>query len=56
MQCESCQYYDYDEQEDVYYCTMSLDEDDAEKLMTGRTASCPYYKYYDEYKMVEKQN
>ena len=54
--CESCEYYDYDEYMESYGCTMSLDEDEYARFMQGRTAECPYFKFYDEYKSVQKQN
>ena len=54
--CETCVYYDYDEDLDAYICTVNLDEDELERLASGRYASCPYYRFYDEYKFVQKQN
>ncbi len=54
--CESCLYYDYDEEYDSYICTVTLDEDEAVDFMSGRSNECSYYKYYDEYKSVRKQN
>ena len=54
--CEYCEHYLYDEEEDVYCCNISLDEDEMENYMRGSTASCSFFKFYDEYKMVEKQN
>ena len=53
--CESCEFYDYDEYLDEYCCTVKLDEDEMVRYLSGRTASCPYYRYYDEYKSVHKQ-
>ena len=53
--CESCEFYDYDEYEDAYVCTMRLDEDEMARFLSKRTSSCPYYRYYDEYKSVHKQ-
>ncbi|MBQ7661452.1 MAG: hypothetical protein IJS44_05300 [Clostridia bacterium] len=54
--CENCEYYDYDEEYDGYVCTQSFDQDEAGDLMhTGYTV-CPYFKFYDEYKSVQKQN
>lgn len=53
--CESCEFYDYDEYEDAYVCTMRLDEDEMYRFLQGRTQGCPYYRYYDEYKSVHKQ-
>lgn len=54
--CEDCVYYDYDEYTDDYACQMSLDEDEMEKFLRKNTSDCPYYKFYDEYKSVQKQN
>lgn len=53
--CDFCEHYLYDEEEDVYYCNVYLDEDEMERYLTGQ-GSCAYYKAYNEYKMVEKQN
>lgn len=54
--CESCVFYDYDEFYDAYFCRQSLDEDEALRFMSGAFRSCPYYKFYDEYKSVQHQN
>ena len=54
--CEDCVYYDYDEYAEDYACQMSLDEDEAERFARRQTTSCPYYKFYNEYKFVQKQN
>ena len=53
--CESCVYYDYDEDYDAYVCCMNLDQDEMGYFLSGHTQSCPYYRYYDEYKSVQKQ-
>lgn len=53
--CEDCLYYDQDE-EGEYSCTVSLDEDEYYRYTQGQTKACPYYRYYDEYKSVAKQN
>lgn len=55
-QCESCAYYDYDDEMDCYVCTINIDQDDAGHMFGCRRNSCPYYSYYDEYKIVRKQN
>ena len=54
--CESCVYYDYDEELDAYVCSVNLDEDEQVSFLSKNTARCPYYRYYDEYKSVRKQN
>lgn len=54
--CESCVFYDYDEDYDAYVCTMNLDQDEMGAFLSGNTKYCPYYRFYDEYKSVQKQN
>lgn len=46
--CDECVYYDYDQEEDVRYCTMHLDEDEMERFLRGRTADCPFYLQADD--------
>ncbi len=53
--CESCEFYDFDEEWGEYTCSMSLDEDEMIDFLGGNTNRCPYYRYYDEYKSVHKQ-
>lgn len=50
--CESCIYYDMDNED----CRIELDEDELLRFAFKRTGDCPYYKYYDEYKSVRRQN
>lgn len=38
------------------YCRMELDEDESVHFARGDVGGCPYYRYYDEYTMVRKQN
>ena len=53
--CVSCEFYDFDEEWGEYVCSMSLDEDEMIDFLGGNTRTCPYYRYYDEYKSVHKQ-
>lgn len=53
--CESCEFYEYDEYTDSYFCKMNLDEDEAARFFGNNTSGCHYYRYYDEYKSVHKQ-
>ncbi len=53
--CESCEFYIYDEYTDDYSCSLSLDEDEMGDFLGKNTGGCPYYRYYDEYKSVNKQ-
>lgn len=54
-QCESCAYYEYDDDCECYICTVNFDQDDY-AAYSGGGASCPYYSFYDEYAIVRKQN
>ncbi len=53
--CDSCEFYQYDEYTDAYSCTLSLDEDEMAEYVSGLTRDCKYYRFYDEYKSVNKQ-
>lgn len=54
--CDTCVFYDYDELTDMNVCTVNLDEDEYARYSLGQYKDCPYYKFYDEYKTVQKQN
>ena len=54
--CESCEHFDFDEDIGDYMCVIDLDEDEYLDYLTRKNNSCPYYKFYDEYKSVQKQN
>lgn len=53
--CDSCVFYDYDEDYDAYSCRVNLDQDEMTHFLAGRTAACPFYRFYDEYKSAHKQ-
>lgn len=58
--CEECEYFDYaDDEEDLgeKICHAAFDQDDFGRYMSGDfSRGCPYFKPYDEYKTVAKQN
>ena len=54
--CEFCAHNQYDEEADCDYCDVDLDEDEMERYLGGNDTECHFFKLYDEYKMVEKQN
>jgi len=57
--CEFCEYYDYNEETEQYECVMDLDQDELSLFLSGELLSsrgCRYFKFYDEYKSVQKQN
>ena len=53
--CETCVFYDYDEDYDSYECSVNLDQDELAHFLSGYTSACPFYRFYDEYKSVQKQ-
>ncbi|MBR4727913.1 MAG: hypothetical protein IK080_08510 [Clostridia bacterium] len=54
--CDTCAFFDYDEEQDCNVCTVNQDEDDLYRFLSGGGRECPYYRAYDEYKMVRRQN
>ena len=54
-ECETCWYYDYDEEYDEYYCMQDLDEDEYYRIMTSKNQHCPYYRQGDDYYLARKQ-
>ena len=53
--CEECVHYDYDDEDDVYYCTMDLDEDEMERFLRGGSWECPFYRRGDDYATARRQ-
>ena len=53
--CESCLYYEYDEDYECYVCEVNLDEDEMARFMSGSMRDCPYFQHNDEYRIVRKQ-
>lgn len=51
--CEDCMNFLYDEEYDEYTCVINMDEDEIESFYSKGT--CPYFKFGDEYKIVNKQ-
>lgn len=56
INCEYCSNYVYDEDYECYVCDMDLDEDEMVRFLQGRSFSCPYFRFDDEYRIVRKQN
>ena len=55
-QCDTCAYLEYDEDDEEYYCSVDMDEDDWAKQAYGDVKqSCPFYRDGDEYKVVRHQ-
>ncbi|MCD7746956.1 MAG: DUF6472 family protein [Firmicutes bacterium] len=56
VRCEDCEWYDFDEETEEYGCMITLDEDESERVGRAGSRECPYFRFYDEYKSVQKQN
>ena len=54
--CDTCVFFDYDEFYGEEVCRADLDEDESVDFMVGRAGQCPFYRFDDEYKSVQKQN
>ncbi len=56
--CEDCFYFDYlsNDQDSDMGCTLGLDEDEQVAIFARTKKTCPYYRFQDEYKTVQKQN
>jgi len=55
-QCDSCAYFEYDEEIEEYFCSVDMDEDDLARFYADRHPACPYYRNGDEYAVVRHQN
>ena len=54
-ECDTCWYYDYDEEFDEYYCMMDLDEDEVYRFLISDRSRCPYYRQGDDYTLARRQ-
>ena len=54
-QCESCAFYNYDEEFDDYLCDADLDEDDMARFFADKQQGCPYWRRGDEYETARRQ-
>ena len=53
--CDECAYLEYDENDDEYYCSVDMDEDDYVRMISQGSKDCPYWKSGDEYAVVKHQ-
>ena len=54
-ECETCWYYDYDEEYDEYYCMMDLDEVEVYRIANSPARDCPFYRQGDDYTLARRQ-
>ena len=52
--CDTCEFFVWDEFMQENVCGASLDEDEYYRMVSS--SRCPFYKFYDEYKTVQRQN
>lgn len=55
IRCDECYNYVYDEEIDDYVCCVSMDMDEMEHFMRRGSVGCPYFRFDNEYKTVNKQ-
>ncbi len=53
--CDSCNNYVYDEEDECYYCELNLDEDEMYHFLTSKSKTCRYYVSDNEYQVVKHQ-
>ena len=55
--CDLCAYLEYDEDDEAWYCSVDMDEDDYARILSNRHAQneCPFFRDGDEYKVVRHQ-
>ena len=53
---ETCLYYDVIDEAGTLGCTVDVDEDEAWRERADAGHTCHFYRFYDEYKLVRKQN
>ena len=42
--CDFCAYNEYDEEDEEYYCSVNMDEDDMARFIQSDYRECPFYK------------
>jgi hypothetical protein len=55
--CENCWYNSFDDEQEEYFCSLVLDEDEYVRLIEESNKTCRYFRPSgDEYNIVRKQN
>ena len=47
--------YNYDEEDDEYYCSMDIDEDEWYRIHTHYKGQCPFFRQADDYYTARRQ-
>ena len=45
--CDFCAYNEYDEDDEEYYCSVNMDEDDMARFVQSSYKRCPFYRSGD---------
>ena len=53
--CDECNNFQYDDEDECYYCVADMDEDDVYRLTQRQYKSCPFFCSNNEYEVVKKQ-
>ena len=43
--CDFCAYNEYDEDDEEYYCSVNMDEDDMARFVQSSYKRCPFYRF-----------
>lgn len=55
--CEKCWYNSYDEEQNEYFCSLELDEDEYVRMLQDYNKTCRYFRQDGgEYEIVRRQN
>ncbi len=55
MECETCAYYVYDEDEEEWFCEADMDQDDFLRVRENGGKGCMFWRSGDEYAVVRHQ-
>ena len=55
VSCDTCAYFQWDDDDECYYCEVNMDEDDYVRVSQGHYKECPFYRNGDEYLVVRHQ-
>ena len=48
--CDFCAYNEYDEEDEAYYCSVNMDEDDMARFVQSNYKECPFYRSGAQYR------
>ena len=55
MKCDTCHFYNYDEDYGDYVCDAGMDEDEYARVFASPRGRCPFYQKGDDYYLPRHQ-